>query len=306
MALPLSPPLKPQLAKSRAELPEGEQWRYEPKWDGFRTIVFRDGDEVHLQSRNGKPMNRYFPEVVEQVRTLSAPRVVLDGEMVVVVDDIQEFDLLSQRIHPAASRVEMLAREYPAALVAFDLLAEGDETLLELPYDERRERLAGLVDGAVSSPRWPPTSTDAGQVARGQLRGRGGQGGRRPLPAGRAQGDGEDQARAHGRRGGGRLPLRQGGGHRGLAHPGPLRRGRGPARGGAHLRLQGGREARAGGPARALPHPRAGDRRAEPLEVGRGARVGGTPARARVRDRLRPHHRAADPARREVRALAQG
>ncbi len=149
MALPLSPPLKPQLAKSRAELPEGEQWRYEPKWDGFRTIVFRDGDEVHLQSRNGKPMNRYFPEVVEQVRTLSAPRVVLDGEMVVVVDDIQEFDLLSQRIHPAASRVEMLAREYPAALVAFDLLAEGDETLLELPYDERRERLAGLVDGDV-------------------------------------------------------------------------------------------------------------------------------------------------------------
>ena len=105
--------------------------------------MFRDGDDVHLQSRNGRPMNRYFPEVVEQVRTLSAPRVVLDGEMVVVVDDIQEFDLLSQRIHPAASRVEMLAREYPAALVAFDLLAEGDETLLELPYDERRERLAG-------------------------------------------------------------------------------------------------------------------------------------------------------------------
>jgi ATP-dependent DNA ligase len=141
--------VKPQLARSKAELPEGDEWRYEPKWDGFRTIVFRDGDDIHLQSRNGRPMNRYFPDVVEQVRTLSAPRLVLDGEMIVVVDGIQEFDLLSQRIHPAASRVELLARETPAALVAFDLLAEGDETLLELPYDERRERLAAVVDGSV-------------------------------------------------------------------------------------------------------------------------------------------------------------
>jgi ATP-dependent DNA ligase len=94
-------------------------------------------------------MNRYFPDVVEQVLTLSGPRLVLDAEMVVMVDGVQEFDLLSQRIHPAASRVELLARETPAALVAFDLLAEGDEPLLELPYDERRERLADVVDGAV-------------------------------------------------------------------------------------------------------------------------------------------------------------
>jgi ATP-dependent DNA ligase len=145
MKLPLSAPVKPQLAKSARDLPKSEGWCYEPKWDGFRTIVFRDGDEVQLQSRNGRPMNRYFPDVVEQVLALPADRLVLDGEMVVTVDGIQEFDLLSQRIHPAASRVERLRQETPAALVAFDLLAEGDEVLLELPYTERRKRLAALV-----------------------------------------------------------------------------------------------------------------------------------------------------------------
>jgi ATP-dependent DNA ligase len=143
--LPLAPPVQPQLAKSARDLPSGDEWCYEPKWDGFRTIVFRDGDEVHLQSRNGRPMNRYFPDVVEQVLALPAARLVLDGEMVVMVDGIQEFDLLSQRIHPAASRVERLAKETPAQLVAFDLLAEGDEPLLELSYVERRERLGAVV-----------------------------------------------------------------------------------------------------------------------------------------------------------------
>ena len=145
MDLPLSPPVHPQLARSGKELPAGDEWRYEPKWDGFRTIVFRDGDEVHLQSRGGRPMNRYFPEVVEQVRELPARRAVVDGELIVVVDGVQEFDLLSQRIHPAASRVERLARETPAAFVAFDLLCDDDEVLLELPYEERRARLAPLV-----------------------------------------------------------------------------------------------------------------------------------------------------------------
>jgi ATP-dependent DNA ligase len=145
VSLPLSPPVQPQLAKSSRELPSGDDWCYEPKWDGFRTIVFRDGDDVQLQSRNGKPMNRYFPDIVEQALALPAQQYVLDGEMVVTVDGIQEFDLLSQRIHPAASRVERLAKETPAQLVAFDLLAEGDDTLLELPYTERRERLAALV-----------------------------------------------------------------------------------------------------------------------------------------------------------------
>ena len=145
MALPLSPPVHPQLARSAKELPDGEGWRYEPKWDGFRTIVFRDGDRVQLQSRNGRPMNRYFPDVIEQVKALPAERLVLDGEMIVVVDGVQEFDLLSQRIHPATSRVERLARETPAELVAFDLLADGEEPLLDLPYDERRERLADMI-----------------------------------------------------------------------------------------------------------------------------------------------------------------
>jgi ATP-dependent DNA ligase len=145
VSLPLSPPIQPQLAKSARDLPPGDGWCYEPKWDGFRTIVFRDGDDVHLQSRNGRPMNRYFPDIVEQVLALPSERLVLDGEMVVTVDGVQEFDLLSQRIHPAASRVERLRQETPADLVSFDLLAEGDETLLELPYTERRERLAAVV-----------------------------------------------------------------------------------------------------------------------------------------------------------------
>ncbi|CAN5588471.1 ATP-dependent DNA ligase [soil metagenome] len=152
MSLPLAEPLKPQLARSAKELPAGEGWCYEPKWDGFRTIVFRDGEDVRLQSRNGRPMNRYFPEVVEQVLALPAQRLVLDGEIVVEVDGVQEFDLLSQRIHPAASRVERLARETPAGYVAFDLLAEGDQALLALPYRERRERLRPVVadgDGPV-------------------------------------------------------------------------------------------------------------------------------------------------------------
>lgn len=144
MALPLAPPVKPQLARSAKELPEGEDWRYEPKWDGFRTIAFRDGDHVYLQSRGGKPMNRYFPDVEELVRSMPADGVVLDGEMVIDVDGVQEFDLLSQRIHPAASRVEKLAGEYPAAYVAFDLLAEGGESLMDLGYDERRARLGEL------------------------------------------------------------------------------------------------------------------------------------------------------------------
>jgi ATP-dependent DNA ligase len=145
LKLPLEPPIAPQLAKSAKELPEGDGWVYEPKWDGFRTIVFRDGDEVYLQSRNGKPMNRYFPEVVEAVGQMDNERLVMDGEIIVVVDGIQEFDLLGQRIHPAESRVRMLSEKWPAAFVAFDLLAEADESLMESPLAERRERLLKAV-----------------------------------------------------------------------------------------------------------------------------------------------------------------
>ena len=171
MSLPLKPPVKPQLAKSARELPEGDQWCYEPKFDGFRTIVFRDGDEVQLQSRNGRPMNRYFPDVVEQVLALPHQRLVLDGEMIVVVDDVQEFDLLSQRIHPAASRVERLREETPAGLVAFDLLAEGDEVLCGLPYEERRERLAAVVADPVQLTPMTHDAGDAGQWLTGTSEG---------------------------------------------------------------------------------------------------------------------------------------
>jgi ATP-dependent DNA ligase len=145
MTLPLHPPIAPQLAKSAKELPEGDGWVYEPKWDGFRTIVFREGEDIYLQSRNGKPMNRYFPEVIEALAQMNSQRLVMDGEIIVVVDGIQEFDLLGQRIHPAESRVRMLSEQWPAAFVAFDLLAEEDEVLMELPYAERRGRLLGAV-----------------------------------------------------------------------------------------------------------------------------------------------------------------
>ncbi len=167
MALPLKPPVKPQLARPASDLPAGGGWAFEPKWDGFRTIVFRDGHDVRLQSRNGKPMNRYFPEVVEQVLALPGERLVVDGEIVVVVDGVQEFDLLGQRIHPAPSRVERLRRETPASFVAFDLLAEGDEPLLTLPWRERRERLAGAVANPVEL---TPVTEDA-EAARGWLSG---------------------------------------------------------------------------------------------------------------------------------------
>ncbi|MEX2195894.1 MAG: ATP-dependent DNA ligase [Thermoleophilaceae bacterium] len=171
MTLPLDPPLKPQLARSAKALPEGEEWRYEPKWDGFRMIVFRDGDDVQLQSRNGRPMNRYFPEVVEQVHGFDGERLVLDGEIVLIVDGIQEFDLLSQRIHPAASRVEKLSKETPAGFVAFDLLAEGDESLLDLPYDERRKRLEAAGVGMQDLTPVAADRDDAGQWLTGHSEG---------------------------------------------------------------------------------------------------------------------------------------
>jgi ATP-dependent DNA ligase len=171
VTLPLSPPVKPQLARSAKELPVGEEWRYEPKWDGFRTVAFKEGDEVRLQSRNGRPMNRYFPDVVDQLRELDAEALVLDGEMIVVVDGVQEFDLLSQRIHPAASRVERLARETPAAYVAFDLLADGDDVLLDLPYEERRDRLAERVFAPVELTPVVASAEDAGQWLTGTSEG---------------------------------------------------------------------------------------------------------------------------------------
>ena len=141
MSLPLVPPIKPQLALSRKELPEGEDYSYEVKLDGFRCVAFVDGDEIFLQSRNGKPLGRYFPEL-----TLPAGRYVLDGEIVVRdADGREDFDALGQRIHPAVSRIERLAGETPAVYVAFDLLANEQESLLERPFSERRAELEALL-----------------------------------------------------------------------------------------------------------------------------------------------------------------
>jgi ATP-dependent DNA ligase len=141
--LPLAPPIKPQLALTRKELPLGEEWAYEQKLDGFRAIVFVDGADSYIQSRGGKNLSRYFPEL-----SFPVGRYVLDGELVIRDADGQiEFDALQSRIHPAESRITLLSKEIPAGLVAFDLLAEGDESLLETPFAERRERLERQLDG---------------------------------------------------------------------------------------------------------------------------------------------------------------
>ncbi|MFI1992362.1 ATP-dependent DNA ligase [Actinoplanes sp. NPDC020271] len=141
MQLPIQHPVKPMLAKPVAEIPPGQI--YEPKWDGFRSIVFRDGDEVEIGSRNEKPMTRYFPEVVQAVLANFPERAVIDGEVIVADTERNtlDFEALQQRIHPAASRVKLLSEQTPAGFVAFDLLALGDEDLTELPFEQRRERL---------------------------------------------------------------------------------------------------------------------------------------------------------------------
>lgn len=150
MDLPVMPPIDPMLAKAAAKVPdEPGAWSYEPKWDGFRALVFRDGDDVVLQSRNGKELGRYFPELLDALRDELAPRCVLDGE-VVVPREIDgrirlDWDSLSQRIHPAASRVRMLAEQTPAHFIGFDALATGDRSLMGEPFRLRRDALADLV-----------------------------------------------------------------------------------------------------------------------------------------------------------------
>jgi ATP-dependent DNA ligase len=140
---PLKPPLKPQLALSRKALPTGEKWAYEPKYDGFRALAFVDGDDVFLQSRGGRPLRRYFPELV-----LPPGDYVIDGELVILGDDGREdFDALQNRLHPAESRVRMLASKTPAAFRAFDLLAEGGTKLVARPFSERRDALDALIAG---------------------------------------------------------------------------------------------------------------------------------------------------------------
>ncbi|WP_433270510.1 ATP-dependent DNA ligase [Actinosynnema sp. CS-041913] len=161
MALPLNPPVQPMLANAVDEIPTGPDWVFEPKWDGYRCLVFRDGDELFLQSRSGKPLNRYFPEAVAALLRTLPDRVVVDGELVVAKDDKLDFDALSERIHPAASRVRLLSEQTPASFVAFDLLAVGDEVLLDEACVKRRERLEGLVTPGDSLYLTPATTDGA-------------------------------------------------------------------------------------------------------------------------------------------------
>jgi ATP-dependent DNA ligase len=159
MDLPVMPPMKPMLAKPVPTLPDGDM-SYEPKWDGFRCIVFRDGEDIIMGSRNEKALNRYFPEMLEPLRTSLPDRCVVDGELIVSIDGKLDFDALGQRIHPADSRVQMLARETPADFVAFDLLALGDESLVERPFGERRAALEGIAARFSPPVHLAPATTD--------------------------------------------------------------------------------------------------------------------------------------------------
>jgi ATP-dependent DNA ligase len=160
MDLPINPPVKPMLAKPVADIPPGQF--YEPKWDGFRSIIFRDGAEVEIGSRNEKPMTRYFPEVVEAVLANFPDRAVIDGEIIVAdtARNTLDFEALQQRIHPAASRVRLLSEQTPAGFVAFDLLAIGDEDLTETPFAERRARLEQVLSDARPPVYTTPATSD--------------------------------------------------------------------------------------------------------------------------------------------------
>jgi ATP-dependent DNA ligase len=145
--LPLEPPIEPMLAKLSGTMPDGDGWLFEPKWDGFRALIFRDGDEVHVQSRDKRPLQRYFPELLAPIKAHLPARCVVDGEIVIVGQDGLDFSSLLLRIHPAASRIALLATKIPASLVVWDLLAVGDQDLSAAPLEERRRRLEeALVD----------------------------------------------------------------------------------------------------------------------------------------------------------------
>ena len=165
MTLPVRPPVAPMLAKLTRDLPRHEGLYYEPKWDGFRCIVFRDGDEVTLGSRNEKPLTRYFPELVETLRRELPARCVLDGEVVVAGPHGLDFDALSQRIHPAEKRIRLLAESTPASFVAFDLLAHDDTSYLDKPYAQRRSVLETLLGGSRPPVHLTPVTTDPDTVA---------------------------------------------------------------------------------------------------------------------------------------------
>ncbi len=165
MRLPFDPPLEPMLAKAAGGLPDGDGWLFEPKWDGFRAIVFRDGDEVFTQSRDLKPLDRYFPELAAPFLAQLPERCVLDGEVVIARNGALDFEALLLRIHPAASRVRMLAAEAPASFVAWDLLALGDDDLRSVPQGERRARLEVALGKATPPVYLTPATTDRALAA---------------------------------------------------------------------------------------------------------------------------------------------
>lgn len=165
MKLPVQPPVLPMLAKRVAALPDEGDWLFEPKWDGFRALIFRDGGEVNLQSRDSKPLNRYFPELMAPITELLPERCVVDGEIVIAQGGALDFDALQMRLHPAASRVRMLSEQSPASIVCFDLLAEGDEDLMQLPFALRRERLERALVQSEPPIYITPATKDRGVAA---------------------------------------------------------------------------------------------------------------------------------------------
>ena len=161
MTLPFKQPVEPMLAKLADSIPVGDSWIYEPKWDGFRALIFKDGDDLYIQSRDLKPLNRYFPELEEPLRAVLPERCVLDGEIVIATGGVLDFDALLLRIHPAASRVAMLAKEAPSSFVAWDLLALGDEDLRARPLEERRKLLEKVLGDSKAPVHLTPLTRDA-------------------------------------------------------------------------------------------------------------------------------------------------
>jgi len=162
--LPLSPPLPPKLAKNSARFPKDDGWIFEPKWDGFRVVIFRDGDDLYLQSRSLKPLLRYFPELDAPLKAALPERCVVDGELIIAQRDRLDFDALQMRLHPAASRIDLLANKTPAQVVAWDLLALGDEDLSEVPFEQRRSLLEDLLRDVEPPIHLTPATRDVAQA----------------------------------------------------------------------------------------------------------------------------------------------
>ena len=165
MQLPVNPTVLPMLAKRVSAIPEGDGWIFEPKWDGFRALFFKDGDEIFIQSRDEKPLVRYFPELLEPLRKQLPKKCVLDGEIVIAMNGALEFDALQMRLHPAESRVKKLSAEIPASIVFFDILALDDEDLREMPFGKRRPMLEKVLKKAKAPLHITPATRDRAQAA---------------------------------------------------------------------------------------------------------------------------------------------